>query len=324
MGCLNKKLLSLQIASILYLVLLPQVRVRAQTNLVDSSDEVGEVIEEVVERNFSIEDFIEGALAFVPEVIDRAEEIIESINEGDYEDAFYGVKGVIGLFDPQKEANTVAISNDSIYSNPESPQETDRMGQAADVQQSQVSQRLSQIIFSDLGQEAIAEQNEILIESQQGASEAQEATVTAVESVEEIIDSNIAFADDITSEADEAQRSRASQDVLKALASQSDYEAQILLGISEQLGVVTQNQVYNSVQMKSLNTQLTVANQREQNIQTFLASNGLQLSEIDNNIEQQIELLKQQNRKKILRSQTGMTKIFIPNLYSEEGETEED
>lgn len=186
-----------------------------------------------------------------------------------------------------------------------------------------MSQRLSQIIFSDLGQEAIAEQNEILIESQQGASEAQEATVTAVESVEEIIDSNIAFADDITSEADEAQSARASQDVLKALASQSDYEAQILLGISEQLGVVTQNQVYNSVQMKSLNTQLTVANQREQNIQTFLASNGLQLSEIDNNIEQQIELLKQQNRKKILRSQTGMTKIFIPNLYSEEGEAEE-
>lgn len=290
---------------------------QAQEN---NNDDVRETEEEVVERNFSIEDFIRGALAVVPEVVEVAQDVIEQISEGEYEDVYYSVRGAVGLFDPLTEANETGTNPDSIYGTTATPPTID--AKASDTQQSQTSQRLSQIIFSEPGQEAIAEQNEIIVESQEGANEAQEATVEAYEANEAIIGENVEYGNNIEDEANEAQAARASQDVLKALASQADYEAQILVGISEQISIIAENQVYSSVQTKTLNTQLAIVNQRNQNIQTYLASNGLQMSEIDNNLEQQIELIKKNNEKERLRSQMGMSTVFLPGLYSV-GEEEE-
>lgn len=312
MCCLNKTQTSI-LQKLLILGIIVAVLVPTSVLGQEKNNEVREVEEEVVERNFSIEDFVRGALAVVPEVVEVAQDVIERINEGEYQDAYYSITGAIGLFDPLKEANSTSTNPESIYGTTATPPETD--AEAADTQQSQTSQRLSQIIFSEPGQKAIAEQNEILVESQEAANLSQESTVEAYEENETIIDSNIEYGNNITDEANEAQSARASQDVLKALASQADYEAQILGGISEQIGIVAENQVYSSVQMKSLNTQLTIANQREQNIQTYLASSSLQMAEIDNNLEQQIELIKEKNEKQRLRSQVGMTTVFLPGLY---------
>ena len=309
------------------MVLLPVVLLSknavAQTQ--DSqNDPREEVVEENIERNYSIEDFVRGVLSTVPKIIDKTKDVIEDINRGNFGDAIYGAWDLVELIDPQEEANKTTISENSPYSNPELPEEVDRMGQAADVQQSQIIQRLSQIVFSELGQEATKQQNQNLEESQEAASLAQEATVEAQEIAEDIVDENFDFANDIEQEADEARSANASQDVLKAIASQKEYEGRIMTGISEQIALLVESEVYSGVQLKSLNTQLTVLNQREQNAQTFDAAQTLQLAEIDNNLEQQIKLDKFERDRKTLRAQVGMTKVYIPGLYTEEVNNEEE
>ena len=311
------KIINTLIVGTMLVVSTPALTVLAQDS---GNEDIRDVEQEVVEEYFSIEDFIEGALSVVPEIIEVARDVIEQINEGEYEDAYYSVAGAIGLFDPLVEANETGTTPGSIYGTTATPPEID--GEAADNQQSQISQLLSQIIFSEIGQEAIAEQNEILEESQEAANLSQESTVEAYEEHEFIVTDNIEYGNDITEEANEAQSARASQDVLKALASQADYEAQILIGISEQIGTLAESQVYSSVQMKSLNTQLTVANQREQNIQTYLASNGLQMAEIDNNLEQQIEQVKNRNERERLRSKVGMGMVYLPGLFPPDEESD--
>lgn len=296
-------------------------RVKAQD--FEDNPDVEDTTEDVVDRNLGIDDFIEGILAQVPIVIDKSKEVIENINQGNIGNAIYGTLGVIGLIDPQEEANNTTISTDSPYSYPETIAGVNSMGKAADTQQSQTAQRLSQIIFSEEGQEIIGEQNQVLEESQEGAMLSQEATVETYESSESISNDNLEYTDAIAEEAAEARAAKASQDVLKAIASQNEYEALIVAGLSEQVALLNESQAYNAVQMKGLNTQLTVLNQREQNMQTYFAAQTLQLSEIDNNLEQQLEITRYRNAKQVSRSRVGMTKVFIPGLFTEGEEVEE-
>ena len=310
------KFLTYSMSSLLVFCLTVNKNVNARDFVDQTTLDGGENIsEEVVKENLDILDYIEGVLAQVPVIIDRSKELIGNINQDSIENIIYGVMGEIGLIDPQQEANDIAISQESPYSNPQSPTEASRMGQASDSQQSQIVQRLSQIIFSKEGQEVIARQNQILKESQEGAMLSQKALVQASDVSKEVMNEQIVRADDISLVTEDARTAKASQDVLKAIAIQNNYAAQINAGISEQLTLLTETQVYNGVQMKGLNTQLTVLNQRDQNMQSYFAAQNLQLSEIDNNLEQQIDTDEYHRRIKTLQAQTGITKVYIPGLF---------
>lgn len=273
--------------------------------------------EEVVRENLSIIDFVEGVLAEVPVIMNRSKVLVENINQDSILNTIYTVMGEIGLIDPQQEANNTAISPESPYSNPKSTTEASQMGQASDSQQSQVTQRLSQITFGKQGQEIIARQNQVLKESQEGAMLSQEALLQTYGGSEEVTNDQMLRADDISLIAEDALAAEASQDVLKAIAAQNNYAAQMNAGISEQLTLLAEAQVYSGVQMKGLNTQLTVLNQREQDMQSYFAAQNLQLSEIDNNLEQQIYTDQYHRRLKTLQAQTGMTKVYIPGLFED-------
>ncbi|MGB5632436.1 MAG: hypothetical protein WBM86_06615, partial [Waterburya sp.] len=73
--------------------------------------------------------------------------------------------------------------------------------------------------------------------------------------------------------------------------------------------------VYNSTQMSGLNEQLAISNQRQQNVETFLASGNSQLAEIDSNQELQIRQSIEKENQERLRSRQGITRIFIPGLF---------
>lgn len=311
----NKFFLAHLMSSLLIFCLIVSKNVKAQefvdpTTLENSS-------EEVVRQNLGILDFIEGVLSQVPVIINRSKVLVENINQDSIENIIYGAMGEIGLIDPQQEANNTAISQESPYSNPESTVEASQMGQASDTQQSQIAQRLSQIIFSKQGQAVIARQNQILEESQEGAMLSQEALNQTHDVSKKVMNNQIVRADDISLVAEDARSAKASQDVLKAIATQNEYAAQMSAGISEQLTLLTEAQVYSGVQMKGLNTQLTVLNQREQNMQSYFAAHNLQLSEIDNNLEQQIDTDEYHRRIKTLQAQIGITKVYIPGLFGD-------
>ena len=314
----NSKLLTYLIPSFLAFFLFVDKPVQAQ-EFVDrtTSDNRESSTEEEVDKNLSILDFIEGVLAQAPVIINKTKVLVENINQDNIENTIYGVLGEIGLIDPQQEANNTATSSQSPYSNPESTTEALKMGQASDTQQSQIAQRLSQIIFSKQGQEVIAQENQVLEESQEGAMLSQEAMLQTYNVSEEIVSDQIARVDDVSIATEDAITAKASQDVLKAIATQNNYAAQMNAGISQQLTLLAEAQVYSGVQMKGLNTQLTVLNQREQNMQSYFAAQNLQLSEIDNNLEQQIDVDNYYRRLKTLQAQTGITKVFIPGLFEE-------
>lgn len=290
--------------------------VRAQTGTGNSLVEGEPDIIELIENNPSpIESFFENVFETINPIIDQTKEVIAEINGGSLESAILTTLGAVGLIDPQEEANSVFSSDKSPYSNPQSPEEVVLQADAADAQQSQISDRLSQIIFGQKGQEAINEQNKVIGQTQTNAVQAQTATVAVYQTAKDIAIDNYQYADKIADEAAKAQAANASQDVLKALAAQNQYMAEINSGVSEQLALLGEAQVYNSVQMSGLNEQLAISNQRQQNVETFLASGNSQLAEIDSNQELQIRQSIDKENQERLRSRQGITRIFIPGLF---------
>ncbi len=313
------KLMLLCLSSILVLTA-PEV-VWAQTK--GNSFVEGESKKIVLDNPNPLSSFLQDILATINPIIDQTKDVIADLNGGSLENAILSTLGSIGLIDPQSEAASVSTSNQSPYSNPQSPEEVAQKAEAADAAQSQISDRLSQIVFGEKGQEAIAEQNEVLVETQEIAAQAEVATGLVYEAARDIAVGNYQNAAIIQQQAGIAQSSNASQDVLKALAAQNKYIADINVGISEQLALLGEAQVYNGMQMKGLNTQLTIANQRQQNMETFLASQNSQLAEIDSNQELQIKREIEREARERLRSQQGMTRIFIPGLF-ENDQTQDD
>ena len=290
--------------------------VRAQTGTGNSLVEGEPDIIELIENNPSpIESFFENVFETINPIIDQTKEVIAEINGGSLESAILTTLGAVGLIDPQEEANSVFSSDKSPYSNPQSPEEVVLQADAADAQQSQISDRLSQIVFGQKGQEAINEQNKVIGQTQTNAVQAQTATGAVYQTAKDIAIDNYQYADKIADEAAKAQAANASQDVLKALAAQNQYMAEINSGVSEQLALLGEAQVYNSVQMSGLNEQLAISNQRQQNVETFLASGNSQLAEIDSNQELQIRQSIDKENQERLRSRQGITRIFIPGLF---------
>lgn len=302
-------------------ILMTPLSVTAQTDNVDSFVEGEPDIIDLIENNPSpIDDFFNDIFETINPILDQTKVVIGQINSGSLEDAILTTLGAVGLIDPVEEANSVSTSEESVYSNPQSVEEVIEQANAADAQESQVSERLSQIVFGSQGQEAINNQNKVIGATQTSSAQAQLATSAVYETARDIAIDNYDNADQIAIQAAEAQAANASQDVLKALAAQNQHMAEINSGVSEQLALLGEAQIYNAVQMDGLNEQLTISNQRQQNIETFLASSNSQLAEIDRNQELQTSnLIESQNRER-LRSRQGMTRIFVRGLFPEESQ----
>ena len=289
--------------------------VRAQNN---GSNSLVEGEPEIIHNNSRpAESFFPDILATIYPIIDQTKEVIAELNGGSLEGAILTTLGAIGLIDPQDEANSISTSDESPYSNRTSPEEVVEKADAADAIQSQISDRLSQIVFGQKGQSAIDEQNQVLEKTLQSAAIAQTATGEVYQVTKSIALDNYQYATESEQQAEFAQAANASQDVLKALAAQNEYIAQINAGMSEQISLLAEAQIYHSIQMNGLTNQLTISNQRQQNIETFLASQNSQLAEIDSNQELQIKQEIDKEAQERLRSRQGMTRIFIPGLFSE-------
>ena len=74
----------------------------------------------------------------------------------------------------------------------------------------------------------------------------------------------------------------------------------------------------NGMQMNGLTTQLTIANQRSQNMETFLAAQNSQLAEIDSNQELAMKREIERENQARTRDRQGMTRIFISGLFESE------
>ena len=300
-------------------VLATPLMATAQTDTGNGFVEGEPDIVDLIENNPSpIENFFNDVFNTINPIIDRTKEVIAEVNGGSLEDAILTTLGAVGLIDPQEEASSVSTSEQSPYSNPQSTEEVIESSQAADDHQSQIQERLSQIVFGHEGQEVIDEQNQAIAQTQTDSTQAQIATGAVYQTTKEIAIDNYQHADQIADQAAQAQAANASQDVLKALAAQNQYIAEINSGVSEQLALLGEAQVYNSVQMNGLNEQLAIANQRQQNIETFLASSNSQLAEIDGNQELQIRQMVEKDNQEMLRSRQGITRVFIRGLFVED------
>ena len=306
--------------SLFSVVIFPSTNALAQTDgnaLVEGEPDIIDLIENNPNPNNGI---FGGILDTINPILETTKTVITEIKGGSLENAIYTSLGAIGLIDPVEEANSINNAEKSPYSNPESVESAIEQAEAADAQESQVSERLSQIIFGQKGQSAIQEQNEVIKETQQSSVESQLATAAVYEVTRDIAIDNYGNADLIAVEAEKAQAANASQDVLKAISAQNQYLAEINSGVSEQMALMTEAQIYNAVQMNGLNEQLAISNQRQQNVETFLASSNSQLSEIDRNQEEQFEREVRKENQKMSRSRYGISRVFIRGLFEEESQ----
>ncbi|MEO1669450.1 MAG: hypothetical protein AAFR77_01485 [Cyanobacteria bacterium J06631_2] len=294
------------------------------SNNTDSFSDVSETVEfELPEESpdkSSIFDFIRDIKSINP-ILDKAKEVVTQINQGSIEDAIYTTLGAIGLVDPQAEANSVIWNEQTPYYNPETSEDVIRAVEAADSHRGQILGQTAQIIFGKEGQQAIEEQNQVIGKTQETATAANVAIDGVYNNSQQTLQNNAQLAAQVRQQGRVANSSKITQEVMKAIAIQNDYTAQIHLGISEQLTLIGENQVYNGLQMEGLNSQLAISNQRQQNVETFLASQISQLEEIDNNQELQIKREIEKENRAMYKDRLGMTRIFIPGLYSDREQT---
>ena len=262
-----------------------------------------------------IEGFFDDVYETISPVIDDTKLIFAEVNSG-LDSVVQTVLGEIGLANPDTEANSVGWNERSPHYNPQTPTDIVRRSESADAQKSQVFSQLAQVIFGEKGQQVINKQNVILGQTQQDAAAAHAGTTQTYADSINLANQNIQLAARVAQTENVAASSRVTQDVAKAIAAQNKDLANINSGISQQLAFLGEGQLYNNMQMQGLNTQLTIANQRSQNVETFLAAQNSQLAEIDSNQELAMKREIERDNQIRTRDRQGITRIFIPGLFS--------
>ncbi|NJO93697.1 MAG: hypothetical protein HC820_03840 [Hydrococcus sp. RM1_1_31] len=206
-----------------------------------------------------------------------------------------GILGELGLLDPADESSRVGeggtisdgSSDGNPYSNPETPEEVYELQRYTDVVRSEIPQELSQIVFGPEGQKSQSQQTEDLQLAQQATLEASLGANDAYEESVKLSKENADSAETVDAEADKAQSSKASQDVLKAIASQNADLAKIGAGTSSQLAQIGKAVSYQAAQLNATNTQLTALNDKTQVLTVLSASQNYQLAQLDAAIDHQ-------------------------------------
>ena len=93
-----------------------------------------------------------------PNILNEVQSIWQKISSGNLEGAIEGILGAIGLLNPAHESARISNGEDgdNPYSDPETPEEVYDLEQHTDIVRSEIPQRLSQVVFSPSGQEAMA------------------------------------------------------------------------------------------------------------------------------------------------------------------------
>ena len=252
-----------------------------------------------------------------PNIVDNVQSIWPKISSGNLEGAIEGILGAIGLLNPAHESVRISSGEDedNPYANPETPEEVYDLEQHTDIVRTQIPQRLSQVVFSPSGQEAMAERNERVQEIQRVSNEAQQAaSVVTIES-KQIAQTSTNHGDNIQALGESAQSADASQDVLKALAAQNQDFAQIIAGNANQLANLGEIATYQSVQLSGINGQLTALNETGQVTQVLLASQNYLLSQVDDALGQQKDYQQYKDTLKNSLNRNMSQTVFIPGLF---------
>ncbi|MDJ0647139.1 MAG: hypothetical protein QNJ60_00395 [Xenococcaceae cyanobacterium MO_188.B19] len=257
---------------------------------------------------------------FAPTIIEKARTIYGQISSGDYDSAVVGILGALGIINPASESGQASNSEDSEnpYANPETPEEVWELEQYTDYLRSKMPQRLSQIVFGRTGQEKMAAESEQIQAIEQASYEATESANSAYSKTEEIAKENVDYADSVVDSASEAQASKASQDVLKAIAAQNKDISHIMAGNSEQLSYLGEIATYQSSQLSGLSSQLTALNGKGETLQVLMASQNYLLSQVDDALGQQKDY--QQYKDSLERGieQNMSRAMFIPGLFKDD------
>ena len=253
-----------------------------------------------------------------PDLVNEVQSIWQKISSGNIEGAIEGILGAIGLLNPAHESARISSGEDgdNPYANPETPEEVYDLEQHTDVVRSQIPQKLSQVVFSTSGQEAMAERTAQVQEIQQVSNEAQQAASVVVSESDQVAQTSTTHADNIQALGESAQSADASQDVLKALAAQNQDFAQIIAGNANQLANLGEIATYQSVQLSGINGQLTALNETGQVTQVLLASQNYLLSQVDDALDRQQEYQQEKDSLKDGLNRDLSQMVYIPGLFN--------
>ncbi|MES1026197.1 hypothetical protein ABN584_25205 [Gloeocapsa sp. BRSZ] len=231
----------------------------------------------------------------IPPIIDATQELFRSINSGNIKDTIdrlSGILGELGLLDPAYESTRIGTeaansTNENPYLHPQTPEEVYELQRHVDVVRSEIPQKLSQSVFGMQAQQALARQNEILQKAQQASLQGQQGVAATAQASAQKAQQNMAYAQNVATQARQAQSLNISQEVLKAMAMQSEELAKISAGNSTQLAQLGQAASYQSAQLSAANVQLTALNERTQSLQVLGASQNYQMAQISAGIDRQ-------------------------------------
>ncbi|GFE72155.1 hypothetical protein [Chroococcus sp. FPU101] len=261
----------------------------------------------------------------IPAIISGAVQIYTGISQGNISGALnglFGILGELGLIDAADETSRTAseatnpsgIEQDNPYANPKTPEAVYYLQQYIDTYRTEILQKNSQAVFGQNAQEARAQQIEVLQESQQASLNAQQGTIDALSKTQAETQLNEDAAAEVKAEAQNAESAKASQDVLKAIASQNEYLAKIGVGHSKQLENLTESASYQSAQLSAVNVGLNGLHEKAQGMEVLMASQNLQLSQIDAGVAHQTHYQQIKDSMQPMMAAQATTSMYIPDF----------
>ena len=257
----------------------------------------------------------------IPDLVTEVRRIFQKIENGEYESAARDILNALGILNPAHESTEVGKDTESTeegenpYDNPETPREVYEAEQHADVVRSEIPQKLSQVVFSPSGQEAMAQQILDLNALQQSSASAQQYAGDVAVKSSETADKSETLAVEIENKSTEAQSVKSSQEVLKALAEQNRDLAQLMSGNSTQLSNLAEIGAYQAVQLTNLNGSLNALNEKAQVSEIFVASQNYLMSQIDSALDQQNDYQEYKDSLENNLNRNMSRMIFIPGLF---------
>lgn len=276
-------------------------------------------LEEIDITNIGLEQ-IEGGLEQIEEIIPKIENLTQNFQDiftnffnGNLDSLLDTITGAIGIINP---ALVGSIDDGSSYSNPETPEEVYWLERSKDTLRSKIGEEISQSVFSESGQELIAEEGlevdnivkNSILSSQQITDTAQQLTDIAKETALNV--------EDIVTIDESAQAAKASQDVLKALAEQNRHLGEISSSQSEQLAGLSRIGMEQSNQLLGISEQLSILNSKGDKIAVLLAAQNYLTAQVNNGLERQKEYAQYQDSLKTLRVGSVAQTMYIPGLFT--------
>lgn len=260
-----------------------------------------------------------------PVLINTGEEIFRSISTGNYGGAIsglFGLLGELGLIDPadsaaragSESATPGSRDGQNPYSRPQTPTEVRELERYLRTVRTEIPQQLSQVVFGPKGQQALAEQNKVLEKTMTVSEQAKASSSEAYQKSEEQARQSSEAAKNVDAESQNAESAKASQDVLKAIASQNKDLANIGAANSSQLANLSKSSSNISTQLNATNNQLSVLNDRTQSIEVLSASQNYQTAQINAAIEQGNEYQQRKDTTEHNNAYESFNYIYLPGL----------